>query len=233
MDSSKENDQELNKQQDQTPGSTLRNRKTTVEDAEDDSDLSPIATTTATSISSSVSASSSKSKDAKDDSNEKSKLPRPVKRGVSPPKKKNQMKSFFVSLLIASAGVMIKSAYDKFLFKNRDITIDQTVGLQGNCYKSACKFTNSICLYESTFCLPLRNETDAFIFPVIPGPASIEISDHDRLAFVSSDDRSWQKDSHYFHRPSSKTAVNGGIYTLSLDVCTMLDLSRSPLLASI
>ncbi|GJJ79008.1 arylesterase / paraoxonase [Entomortierella parvispora] len=188
MDSSKENDQKLNEQQDHKSASTLRNRKTTVEDIEDDSDSSPVATTTATSISSSVVASTSKSKVAKDDSNEKPKLTRPARRNAPPPKK-NRLKNFFVSLLVASTGVVIKSAYDKFVFKNRDISIDQTIGLQGNCYKSA----------------------------FIPGPASIEISDHDRLAFVSSDDRSWQKDSYYFHRPSSKTAVNGGIYTLSLD----------------
>jgi hypothetical protein len=35
---------------------------------------------------------------------------------------------------------------------------------------------------------------------------------------VSSDDYSWKKESRFFHRPSSKTAKNGGIYILALNV---------------
>ncbi|KAG0052854.1 Serum paraoxonase/arylesterase 2 [Gryganskiella cystojenkinii] len=180
------------KKQEDKPSTTLRNRKVTVEDAENDSDSSPAATTTGTSISSS---STAKGKEVKkdavkdDDSKEKAKRAVATKIRTAAPKKKNQLRSFFISLLIASTGVLFKSAFDKFVFKNREIAIEQTVGLQGNCYKSA----------------------------FIPGPLDIEISDHDRLAFVSSDDRSWRKDSWFFHRPSSKTALNGGIYTLSLD----------------
>lgn len=52
---------------------------------------------------------------------------------------------------------------------------------------------------------------------VIPGPADIEISDVEQLAFISSDDRSWVKESSFFHRPSRKTTHNGGIYTLPLN----------------
>ncbi|KAF9319473.1 Serum paraoxonase/arylesterase 2 [Podila horticola] len=166
--------------------STLRNRKTTVEDASDDSDT---ATTTATSTASS---SKAKTKEAKDSSSTTT----ATKKGSSSttnthqtePSKPSQLRNLLLSLLIASLGVVLMSAYSKFVMPSREITIEQSVGLQGNCFQIAD----------------------------IPGPAAIEIDDRDKLAFVSSDDRSWKQSSRFFHRPSSKTELNGGIYTLSL-----------------
>ncbi|KAG0229802.1 hypothetical protein BGX31_006105 [Mortierella sp. GBA43] len=167
--------------------STLRNRKTTVEDAGDDSDTSPVATTTATSVSSSKKKDTpSKQKDAEDDKKKKALAARARK---PPQAKPNRLRSFVVSLLVATAGVLLKSGYDKFWLPSREIAIDQTVGVQGNCYKTA----------------------------FIPGPSDIEISDHEQLAFISSDDRSWVKESSFFHRPSKKTDHNGAIYTLPLN----------------
>ncbi|KAG0374535.1 Serum paraoxonase/arylesterase 2 [Mortierella sp. AD032] len=166
------------------PTTTLRNRRTTVEDAEDDSDTSPVATTTATSIS------SSKATTKKDAEYKKRTAAQVHKRVVQQKTKKNsQIKNLLISLLIATIGILLKSAFQKFIFTGREIAIEQTVGLQGNCFKTA----------------------------YIPGPADIEISDHNQLAFVSSDDYSWKKSSRFFHRPSSKTANNGGIYTLDLN----------------
>ncbi|KAF8939265.1 hypothetical protein BGZ58_010268 [Dissophora ornata] len=179
-----------------TQASTLRNRKTTVEDA-DDEDTTPVATTTATSISSQdASAStpakkgtSSARKDSEDDKKKKAAAAQIRRRPQHQAPKSNQIRNLLLSLLIASLGVLLKSVYERFLFPGREITIEQTVGLQGNCYKTA----------------------------FIPGPSDIEISDQDQLAFVSSDDRSWVKESSFFHRPSKKTSQNGGIYTLSLN----------------
>ncbi|KAG0350031.1 hypothetical protein BGZ54_004077, partial [Gamsiella multidivaricata] len=172
----------------------LRNRRTTVEDADDDSDVSPVATTTATSISSSVSTSAKKgappaSKDTEDDKNKKAAAAQARPRQRPQAQQSNQLRNFILSLLIASLGVLLKSVYDKFIFPSREIAIEQTIGLQGNCYQIAN----------------------------IPGPADIEISDQEQLAFVSSDDRSWVKESSFFHRPSKKTAQNGGIYMLPLN----------------
>ncbi|KAG0278601.1 Serum paraoxonase/arylesterase 2 [Linnemannia exigua] len=171
------------------PTTTLRNRRTTVEDAEDDSDTSPVATTTATSVSSSK---STTKKDAKKDAEDKKKpTAAQVHRRVAQQqtKKNSQIKNLLISLLVATMGILLKSLFQKFIFAGREIAIEQTVGLQGNCFKTA----------------------------YIPGPADIEISDHNQLAFVSSDDYSWKKSSRFFHRPSSKTANNGGIYTLDLN----------------
>jgi hypothetical protein len=64
------------------------------------------------------------------------------------------------------------------------------------------------------------------LFIDIPGPAAIEIDDRDKLAFVSSDDRSWKQSSRFFHRPSSKTEQNGGIYTLPLSVSSNQELEE-------
>ncbi|KAI1316518.1 hypothetical protein EDD11_009857 [Mortierella claussenii] len=171
--------------------STLRNRRTTVEDASDDSDTSPVASTTSTSISP-ASTSSKKSaattkKDTEDDKKKK-KAAAAVLQARQQAQRPSQLRNIFLSLLIASLGVLLKSVYEKFIFPSREISISQTVGLQGNCYKTA----------------------------FIPGPSDIEINDQDQLAFVSSDDRSWVKESSFFHRPSKKTAQDGGIYTLSL-----------------
>ncbi|KAK3847768.1 MAG: hypothetical protein J3R72DRAFT_430764 [Linnemannia gamsii] len=166
------------------PTTTLRNRRTTVEDAEDDSDTSPVATTTATSI-------SSRKATTKKDAEDKKRTAAQVHKRVfqQKTKKNSQIKNLLISLLIATIGILLKSAFQKFIFSGREIAIEQTVGLQGNCFKTA----------------------------YIPGPADIEISDHNQLAFVSSDDYSWKKSSRFFHRPSSKTANNGGIYTLDLN----------------
>ncbi|KAG0289994.1 Serum paraoxonase/arylesterase 2 [Dissophora globulifera] len=173
---------------DETPqAAALRNRKTTVEDVEDDSDASPSATTTATSISASSTA-GKKGKETEDDKKRKAAIAARTLQQQQP-KKSSQLKNLLLSLLVATLGMLIKSGYDKFLYPSRDITIQQTVGLQGNCYKTA----------------------------YIPGPSDIEISGPDQVAFVSSDDRSWVKDSSFFHRPSKKTAENGGIYTLPLN----------------
>ncbi|KAG0343279.1 Serum paraoxonase/arylesterase 2 [Podila humilis] len=178
------------------PKSTLRNRRTTVEDVSDDSDT---ATTTATASASSTSQpqetkkktteaktikntpSSSTSLSHKDDHVAAS-------AASVQPQRPSQLRSILVSLSIATMGVLALSAYKKFLMPSRDIAIDQGVGLQGNCFQ----------------------------ITEIPGPAAIEIDDRDRLAFVSSDDRSWKQASRFFHRPSFKTLTNGGIYTLSL-----------------
>jgi hypothetical protein len=131
---------------DSTPSeSTLRNRKTTVEDAGDDSDTSPVATTTATSVSSPAPASSaskkkdtpSKQKDAEDDKKKKALAARARR---PPQAKPNRLRSFVVSLLVATAGVLLKSGYDKFWLPSREIAINQTVGVQGNCYKTACRW---------------------------------------------------------------------------------------------
>ncbi|KAF9356542.1 Serum paraoxonase/arylesterase 2 [Mortierella sp. AD094] len=179
-----------------TPASsetTLRNRKTTVEDA-DDSDTSPVASTTATSIASSAAGTSKKGassaqNDSEDSDKKKKAAATQIRRRQhqQQPQKMSRAKSILFSLLIATIGVLLKSAYDKFS-PGREITIVQTEELQGNCYKTA----------------------------FIPGPSDIEINDQDEIAFVSSDDRSWVKDSSYFHRPSQKTTENGGIYTISL-----------------
>ncbi|KAG0031426.1 hypothetical protein BGZ81_001264 [Podila clonocystis] len=170
----------------QEPKSTLRNRRTTVEDASDDSDT---ATTTGTS---SASSSKAKTKETKESSSAASK-----KRASSAttantrqaePQKASQLRNLLLSLMIASLGVVLMSAYNKFVMPTREITIEQSMGLQGNCLQIAD----------------------------IPGPAAIEIDNRDKLAFVSSDDRSWKQSSRFFHRPSSKTELNGGIYTLHL-----------------
>ncbi|KAF9971651.1 Serum paraoxonase/lactonase 3 [Actinomortierella ambigua] len=50
----------------------------------------------------------------------------------------------------------------------------------------------------------------------IHGPEDIEISTEHNLAFISSDNRSWRASSWYFHRPSTKTETNGGIFSLPL-----------------
>ncbi|KFH66707.1 hypothetical protein MVEG_07232 [Podila verticillata NRRL 6337] len=166
--------------------STLRNRRTTVEDAADDSDT---ATTTAT-----VSSSKAKTKEAKTKET-KASTTTANKKGSSSttntgvePQKTSQLRNLLLSLVIASLGVVLMSAYNKFVMPTREITIEQSIGLQGNCFQIAN----------------------------IPGPAAIEIDDRDELAFVSSDDRSWKQSSRFFHRPSSKTEQNGGIYTLPL-----------------
>ncbi|KAF9930488.1 Serum paraoxonase/arylesterase 2 [Linnemannia zychae] len=177
-----------------SPATTLRNRRTAAEDTKDDLDTSPVATTTATSVSTSKPTDTRKGDTEERDLNDKKKqkpntaqLHRRIAQHQT--KKNSQLKNFFLSLLVATLGVIIKSAYEKFVLIGRDIAIEQTVGLQGNCYRTA----------------------------YIPGPADIEISDHDQLAFVSSDDYSWKKESRFFHRPSTKTANNGGIYTLALN----------------
>ncbi|KAF9903633.1 Serum paraoxonase/arylesterase 2 [Linnemannia zychae] len=166
-----------------SPKTTLRNRRTTVEDAEDDSDTSPVATTTATSV--------RNNKDPEDKRKPSATASQVHRRVVKQQqtKKNSQIKNLLISLAVASFGLLLKSVFQKFIFAGRDIAIEQTVGLQGNCFKTA----------------------------YIPGPADIEISDHDQLAFVSSDDYSWKKSSTFFHRPSSKTVDNGGIYTLALN----------------
>ncbi|KAF9540199.1 Serum paraoxonase/arylesterase 2 [Mortierella hygrophila] len=177
--------------QKQQPAATLRNRRTTVEDAESDSD---IATTTATSVSSTTKPSSAAAskKDTEEEDKKKKLTAAQVHKRVAQQqgtKKSSQLRNLVISLIVACIGVLLKSAFEKFVFTGREIAIEQTVGLQGNCFKTA----------------------------YIPGPADIEISDHDQLAFVSSDDYSWRKESRFFHRPSSKTAKNGGIYTLALN----------------
>lgn len=129
------------------PERTLRNRRTTVEDADDeDSDTSPVATTTATSISSSASVSTSAStkrggpsSDLKDSKDDKKKTPAAYTRPRQPQAKSNQLRSLMISLLVASLGVLFKSGYEKFLFPSREIAINQTVGIQGNCHKTACR----------------------------------------------------------------------------------------------
>ncbi|KAF9374667.1 Serum paraoxonase/arylesterase 1 [Mortierella sp. AD011] len=177
-----------------TSEATLRNRKTTVEDA-DDSDTSPVASTTATSITSSAASTSKKGassaqNDSEDSDKKKKAAANQIRRRQQQQQqsqKVSRMRSILFSLLIATLGVLLKSAYDK-LAPGRAITITQTEQLQGNCYRTA----------------------------FIPGPSDIEIDDQDEIAFVSSDDRSWVKDSSYFHRPSQKTKENGSIYTISL-----------------
>ncbi|KAF9116515.1 Serum paraoxonase/arylesterase 2 [Mortierella sp. AM989] len=169
------------------PETTLRNRKTTVEDAED-SDTSPVASTTATSIASSSKKGASQN-NSEDSDKKKKAAATQLRRRQQQVQKPSRMRSIMVSLFVATLGVLLKSGYDKFLYPGREIAINQTVGLQGNCYKTA----------------------------FIPGPSDIEISDQDQIAFVSSDDRSWVKESSFFHRPSKKTSENGGIYTLSLN----------------
>lgn len=128
-------------QQNQQPSATLRNRRTTVEDAESDSD---IATTTATSVSSTKlsSPSSSASKnDTEDDKKKKTAATQIHKRIAQQQGKKNsQIKNLVISLIVASIGVLLKSAFEKFILTGREIAIEQTVGLQGNCFKTACKF---------------------------------------------------------------------------------------------
>ncbi|KAG0089784.1 Serum paraoxonase/arylesterase 2 [Podila epicladia] len=176
----------------QEPKSTLRSRRTTVEDASDDSDT---ATTTATSA---LSSSKAKTKEAKESSTTTKKgatsttttttTTTTTGASQSEAQKPSQLRNLLLSLIIASLGVVLMSAYNKFVLPTREITIEQSVGLQGNCFQIAD----------------------------IPGPAAIEIDDRDKLAFVSSDDRSWKQSSRFFHRPSSKTELNGGIYTLRL-----------------
>ncbi|KAF8935381.1 Serum paraoxonase/arylesterase 2 [Haplosporangium gracile] len=183
---------ESDEQQQQQPDAILRNRRTTVEDAESDSD---VATTTATSVSSTTKpfSSSTTSKRITEEEDKKKELTATQvhKRIIHQQgtKKNSQIRNLMLSLIVASIGVLLKSAFEKFIFTGREIAIEQTIGLQGNCFKTA----------------------------YIPGPADIEISDHNQLAFVSSDDYSWKKESRFFHRPSSKTAKNGGIYTLALN----------------
>lgn len=211
--------------QNQQLAATLRNRRTTVEDAESDSD---VATTTATSVSSTIKPSSSAAAASKKDTEEEDKKKKLTATQVHKriaqqqgTKKNSQLKNLVISLFIASLGVLLKSAFEKFIFTGREIAIEQTVGLQGNCFKTACKL-----LYWACLLLGSRERTieeqrihlQLFSWVDIPGPADIEISDHDQLAFVSSDDYSWKKESRFFHRPSSKTAKNGGIYTLALNV---------------
>ncbi|ORZ09777.1 hypothetical protein BCR41DRAFT_358460 [Lobosporangium transversale] len=165
--------------------STLRNRRTTVKDASDESDTTPVVASTSTSISTAMKKGAAISpKDTEDNKKKKA----AVIRARQQAKKSSQLRSIMMSLLIASVGVLLKSVYERFFIPSRDISISQTAGIQGNCYKTA----------------------------FIPGPSDIEISDHDQLAFVSSDDRSWVKESSFFHRPSRKTEQDGGIYTLSL-----------------
>ncbi|KAF9582901.1 hypothetical protein BGW38_010610 [Lunasporangiospora selenospora] len=181
----------------QTPlRSRVKTRKTTVEDASDSDDHKHVATSTATAssakdqakaASSSSKSPSSSNTESSDKVTGKDKIPR--RQQQQQRKSHSQFKSIAISLLIASLGVLLKSGYEKFLFPGRDIAIQQTVGIQGNCYQTA----------------------------FIPGPADIEISDKEEIAFVSSDDRSWKKTSRFFHRPSMKTLTNGGIYTLSLN----------------
>ncbi|KAF9436519.1 hypothetical protein BGZ76_003703 [Entomortierella beljakovae] len=167
--------------------SALRNRKTTVEDAEEDSD-SPVASTSATSISGSKKSTSASQKDLEDAEKKKRTLALNQRIRQQQNSKKSRFQSILFSLFVATLGVLLKSAYDKLLSQTRTITITQTAGIQGNCYKTA----------------------------YIPGPSDIEIDDRDQIAFVSSDDRSWIKESNFFHRPSKVTSDNGGIYTLSL-----------------
>ncbi|KAF9415306.1 Serum paraoxonase/arylesterase 2 [Podila epigama] len=165
---------------DPTPKSTLRNRRTTVEDASDDSDT---ATTTATL----TTTNSSKTKKPTPQTSQATSTTR-----VNPqvePKQTSQLRKLMFSLMIATLGVLLLSAYDKFLIPGRKIDLEQGTGIRGNCIQIAD----------------------------IPGPAAIEILDHEKLAFVSSDDRSWIRSSRFFHRPSSKTEHNGGIFTFSLD----------------
>lgn len=123
---------------DTEPSSTLRNRRTTVEDAED-SDSAPVGATTATSIASGASSSNAdKRGTAKSDAEDRKKLAASLARRNQ--RKPSQLRNFIFSLLIASLGVLLKSAIEKFLLPSREIAIDQTVGLQGNCYKTACKW---------------------------------------------------------------------------------------------
>ena len=122
---------------DAEPSNTLRNRRTTVEDAED-SDSAPVGATTATSITSGASSSTAGNRGtAKRDAEDRKKQDASqARRGQRQP---SQLRNFIYSLLIASIGVLLKSAIEKFVLPSREIAIDQTVGLQGNCYKTACK----------------------------------------------------------------------------------------------
>ncbi|KAF9996775.1 Serum paraoxonase/arylesterase 1 [Entomortierella chlamydospora] len=206
---------------------TLRNRKTTVEDA-DDSDTSPVASTTATSIAPSAASiskkgASSTQNDSEDSDKKKKAAANQIRRRQQQqqqPQKASRVRSILFSLLIATLGVLLKSAYDK-LAPGRAITITQTEQLQGNCYRTACKFHKPLAPFAFTSLHDLSSDIDDLFNElecqlVIPGPSDIEIDDQDEIAFVSSDDRSWVKDSSYFHRPSQKTKENGGIYTISL-----------------
>ncbi|KAF9976657.1 Serum paraoxonase/arylesterase 2, partial [Modicella reniformis] len=173
------------------PERTIRNRRTTVEDANDDSDASDSASASMSAAKNKLPPPPSSENSLTNQKKKKKKTiaaqSRPHQSQQAP--KPSQWRNLMFSLLIASSGVLFFSVYDKFLFPNQEIAIEQTVGVQGNCYRSA----------------------------FIPGPSDIEISDHDQLAFVSSDDRSWVKESSFFHRPSKKTAQNGGIFTLPLN----------------
>ena len=111
------------------PEKTLRNRKTTVEDADDDS------VDTSSSKQDSPSSASQASKDDKKKALAASTRPRQLQQV----QKTSQLRSLIISFVIASLGVLFKSAYDKFFFPSREIAIDQTVGVQGNCHKTACR----------------------------------------------------------------------------------------------
>lgn len=127
--------------QKQQPAATLRNRRTTVEDAESDSD---VATTTATSVTSTTkpSSSSASKKDIEEEDKKKKHTAAQVHKRIAQQqgtKKNSQLRNLVISLIVASIGVLVKSAFEKFVFTGREIAIEQTVGLQGNCFKTACK----------------------------------------------------------------------------------------------
>lgn len=116
------------------PEKTLRNRRTTVEDADDDGvEASSITPSKRDDPSSSP-------KTAEDDKKKTAAAASTRRRQPQQVQKSSQMKSLFISFLIASLGVLVKSGYDKFWFPSREIAIDQTVGVQGNCHKTACRY---------------------------------------------------------------------------------------------
>lgn len=134
--------------QKQQPAATLRNRRTTVEDAESDSD---VATTTATSVSSTTkpSSSSASKKDIEEEDKKKTLTAAQVRKRITQQqgtKKNSQLRNLMISLIVASIGVLLKSAFEKFVFTGREIAIEQTVGLQGNCFRTACKLLFYACL---------------------------------------------------------------------------------------
>lgn len=133
----------------QEPKSTLRNRRTTVEDASDDSDTATTtATTTATVSSSKAKTKETKTKEAKTKKT-KASTTKADKKGSSSttntgvePQKPSQLRNLLLSLVMASLGVVLMSAYNKFVMPTREITIEQSIGLQGNCFQIASKTNN-------------------------------------------------------------------------------------------
>lgn len=125
----------------QEPKNTLRNRRTTVEDATDDSDT---ATTTATAVSSSK----AKTKETKETkastktTKDKNGSSSTANTSQVEPQKTSQLRNLLLSLVIASFGVLLMSAYNKFVMPTREITIEQSIGLQGNCFQTASKANN-------------------------------------------------------------------------------------------